>query len=282
VDTGSAHTALDVQKVTIMKKQKVYRRTRFTAEVLGQAYQSLRSAVGDEPYLSRTLYVETDEAKWNHDNEAEFFADYRRSTGTAYFWHTYSKAAAGLEVTAQLGYTEVSISAPDRSTIEAVFAIFEAALSASMVPEPPPAPKKKPTVFIGHGGSTLWRDLKDHLQDQHGYPVEAYETGSRAGHAVRDVLEEMLNKSSFAILVMTGEDETASGELRARQNVVHEAGLFQGKLGFNRAIALVENGVETFSNISGIQQIRFEVGQIRATFGDVLATLKREFDAEDV
>lgn len=265
-----------------MKKKKVYRRTRFSAEVLAQAYQSLRSAVGEEPYFSRTLYVEIDEAKWNHDNEEEFFADYRRSTGTAYFWHTYSRAVAGLEVTAQSGYTEVSISAPDRSTIEAVFAIFEAALSTSMVPEPPPAPKMKPTVFIGHGGSTLWRDLKDHLQEQHGYPVEAYETGSRAGHAVRDVLEEMLNKSSFAILVMTGEDETASGELRARQNVVHEAGLFQGKLGFNRAIALVENGVETFSNISGVQQIRFEIGQIRSTFGDVLATLKREFDAEDV
>ena len=265
-----------------MKKKKIYGRTRFSAEVLRQAYQALRSAVEEEPCFSRTLYVEPDEANWDHDNEEEFFADYRRSSGTAYFWHSYSKASAELNVTAHFGYTEVSIGAPDRSMIEAVFAIFEAVLSTSMVPEPPPAPKKKPTVFIGHGGSTLWRDLKDHLQDQHGYPVEAYETGSRAGHAIRDVLEEMLNKSSFAILVMTGEDETASGELRARQNVVHEAGLFQGKLGFNRAIALVENGVETFSNIGGIQQIRFEIGQIRVAFGDVLATLKREFDNEDV
>jgi predicted nucleotide-binding protein len=85
----------------------------------------------------------------------------------------------------------------------------------------------------------------------------------------------------FAILVMTGEDETTSGDMRARQNVVHEAGLFQGKLGFNRAIVLVENGVETFSNISGIQQIRFEPEQIRSTFGDILATLHREFDDKD-
>lgn len=265
-----------------MQKKKFYRRTRFSAEALGQAHDLLRSVVGEERYFTRKLYVELDGAKWTHDNEAEFFADYRRSTGTAYFWHMYSNGSAGLEVTAQSGYTEVSISAPDRSMIEATFAIFEEAFPTSVVPELPPAPKKKPTVFIGHGGSELWRDLKDHLQEQHGYAVEAYETGSRAGHAVRDVLQEMLNKSSFAILVMTGEDETASGQLRPRQNVVHEAGLFQGKLGFNRAIALVENGVETFSNISGVQQIRFEIGQIRATFGDVLATLKREFDAEDV
>ncbi len=85
------------------------------------------------------------------------------------------------------------------------------------------------------GRSGAWRDLKDHLHEEHGYRVEAYETGARAGHAVRDVVEDMLSANSFALLVMTGEDETASGEVRARQNVVHEAGLFQGRLGFNRA-----------------------------------------------
>jgi hypothetical protein len=262
-----------------MKKQKVYRRARFSVEVLGKASQTLREYVGEETCYSRTLDVEVDDAKWSHDNEVEFFADYRRSSSTAYFWHYYS--GFGLEVTAESGWTSVTVRAPDRSSVEVISAIFEDALSSSIMPEPPPEPKKKPTLFIGHGRSPFWRDLKDHLHEQHRYPVEAYETGSRAGHAVRDVLEEMLNKSSFAILVMTGEDETASGDIRARQNVVHEAGLFQGKLGFNRAIVLVENGVETFSNISGIQQIRFEPKQIRSTFGDVLATLHREFDDED-
>jgi hypothetical protein len=262
-----------------MEKEKIYGRARFSAEVLGQASQALRGYVGEETYHSRTLKVEVDDAKWSHDSEAEFFADYRRSSSAAYFWHHYS--GHGLEVTVQRGYTSVTVRAPDRSSIEAISAIFESTLSSSIMPEPPPEPKKKPTVFIGHGRSLFWRDLKDHLHEQHGYPVEAYETGSRAGHAVRDVLEEMLNKSSFAILVMTGEDETISGDMRARQNVVHEAGLFQGKLGFNRAIVLVENGVETFSNISGIQQIRFEPEQIRSTFGDILATLHREFDDQD-
>ena len=127
-------------------------------------------------------------------------------------------------------------------------------------------------MAAGFGG-----DLKDHLQDKHGYDVQAYEIGSRAGHTIRDILEEMLEESSFALLVLTGEDETKDGKLHARQNVVHETGLFQGKLGFSRAIVLLEDGTEEFSNIAGIQQIRFSKGNIKETFGDVLAVLKREF-----
>jgi predicted nucleotide-binding protein len=59
--------------------------------------------------------------------------------------------------------------------------------------------------------------------------------------------------------------------------VVHEIGLFQGRLGFNRAIVLLEDGVEEFSNIHGIEQIRFSKGNIRETYGEILATIKREF-----
>ena len=132
-------------------------------------------------------------------------------------------------------------------------------------------------VFIGHGSSSQWRDLKDHLQDKHGYEVEAYETGARAGHHIRDILDEMASKSSFALLVMTAEDEQPDGAFRCRQNVVHETGLFQGTLGFSRAIVLMENGVEEFSNIQGIQQIRYQESNIKETFGEVLATLRREF-----
>jgi predicted nucleotide-binding protein len=44
-------------------------------------------------------------------------------------------------------------------------------------------------------------------------------------------------------------------------NVVHEAGLFQGRLGFERAIILLEEGCKSFSNIEGLGQIRFPKGQ---------------------
>src|SRR5207245_7946870 len=102
---------------------------------------------------------------------------------------------------------------------------------------------------------------------------------SKRRHTKCDILEEMMKKSSVALLVLTGEDETADNKLLARQNVVHETGLFQGKLGFSRAIVLKEEGTEEFSNLAGIQQIRFSKGNIKETFGEVLAVLRREFNA---
>jgi predicted nucleotide-binding protein len=167
------------------------------------------------------------------------------------------------------------VEAPGRAQIERIFSVFDKDAERCRLPEIP-REEQHGKVFIGHGGNAQWEDLKDHLHEKHGYSIEAYEIGSRAGHTIRDVLEEMLEESSFALLVMTGEDETKDGKIRARQNVVHEAGLFQGRLGFNRAIVMLEEGTEEFSNISGIQQIRFAKGNIREAFGDVLAVLKRE------
>ena len=147
----------------------------------------------------------------------------------------------------------------------------------SRLPEPQKPKTPPPIVFIGHGRDEQWRDLKDHLREKHDYRIEAYEIGARTGHPIKDILEDILSKTSFAVLVLTGEDETSEGGLRARQNVIHEAGLFQGRLGFNRAIILLEEGAEEFSNIQGIEQIRFRKTNIKETFGEVLATLRREF-----
>jgi predicted nucleotide-binding protein len=79
---------------------------------------------------------------------------------------------------------------------------------------------------------------------------------------------------------LTGEDIHSDGEAHARENVIHELGLFQGRLRFTRAIALLEDGVHEFSNILGVNQIRFGRGRIRETFGDVVATIRREFTNE--
>ena len=167
--------------------------------------------------------------------------------------------------------------APQRLDIEGVFDVFEKNSMGSKLPLLPLPPPASPVVFIGHGRSLAWRELKDHLHEKHKIKIEAYECGARAGHAIRDVLKEMMTKSSFAILVLTGEDEQSDGLMRARQNVIHEAGIFQGRLGFARAILLLEEGVEEFSNVQGVQSIRFSKNNIKETFGEVLATLRREF-----
>ena len=140
---------------------------------------------------------------------------------------------------------------------------------------------KGPMIFIGHGQSPQWKDLKQHLQDLHNYQVQAYETGARSGHTIRDILEHMLHTSSFAILVLTAEDKMADGKYQARPNVIHETGLFQGVLGFSRVAVLLEDGTEDFSNLQGIHQIRYSKDNIRETYGDILATLRREFGANN-
>lgn len=243
----------------------------------------------DESCAPLSLVITVDGAEWDHDSFPEFAADYRRSRGDSRVM--FRGDALAVSVGAYGAYqgssdgktawgwrTRTSVSAASRATIESLFAIFESALSAAKrIPQPAPAKRAKPVLFIGHGRSAQWRDLKDHLHELHGYPVQAFESGARAGHTVRDVLEEMLSTSAFALLVLTAEDELADGTLRARQNVVHEAGLFQGRLGFRNTILLLEEGCEEFSNVQGIQQIRYSKGKIKETFGDVLATLSREF-----
>lgn len=131
-------------------------------------------------------------------------------------------------------------------------------------------------VFIGHGRSSIWRELKDFLEDQLGLLVDEFNRIPIAGIATTNRLSSMLDSAGIAFLIMTGEDEQADGQVRARENVVHEAGLFQGRLGFERAIIILEEGCEEFSNIAGLGQIRFPKGKIRAAFQDVREVLERE------
>lgn len=138
------------------------------------------------------------------------------------------------------------------------------------------APQLGSRVFIGHGGSPQWRELKDYVQDQLGVPVDEFNRVPTAGYSTIARLSEMLDSAAMAFLVMTAEDETPDGELRARQNVIHEVGLFQGRLGFDKAIVMVEEGCEGFSNIHGLTQVRYPEGNISAKFHEVRAVLERE------
>ncbi len=131
-------------------------------------------------------------------------------------------------------------------------------------------------VFIGHGRSRVWKDLKDYLHERLSLPWEEFNRESVAGHSTVDRLRTMLDGASFAFIVMTAEDDTIDGKKNPRLNVVHEAGLFQGKLGFEKAIVLLEDGCEDFSNIDGLGQIRFPAGNIEAKFEEIRKVLERE------
>jgi predicted nucleotide-binding protein len=130
-------------------------------------------------------------------------------------------------------------------------------------------------IFIGHGRSHQWLLLKDFLQDRLHLPWEEFNREPVAGYTTFERIEEMLSRARFAFLVMTGEDERPDGSLHARENVIHEAGLFQGKLGPKRAIILLEEGCEEFSNIVGLAQIRFPRGNIAAKFEEIRLVLEQ-------
>lgn len=131
-------------------------------------------------------------------------------------------------------------------------------------------------VFIGHGRSRLWRELKDFVQDRLRLPWDEFNREPVAGVTTVARLARMLDESSIALLVMTAEDELADGSRQARMNVIHEIGLFQGRLGFERAIVLLEEGCEEFSNIQGLGQIRFPKGNVSAAFEEVRRIMERE------
>ncbi len=131
-------------------------------------------------------------------------------------------------------------------------------------------------VFIGHGRSLLWRVLKDFIQDELGLPCDEFNRIPVAGTATVARLQQMLDQAAFAFLVLTAEDERIDGKVTARENVIHETGLFQGHLGFERAIIMLEEGCNEFSNIQGLTQLHFDSGKLEGQFEEVRRVLRRE------
>jgi predicted nucleotide-binding protein len=160
-----------------------------------------------------------------------------------------------------------------RQRIDHVRRIVE---SLEAVPQISKTPLFGKRVFIGHGRSPLWRELKDFLAERLGLAWDEFNREPVAGYATSERLDTMLSQAAFAFLVMTAEEEHRDSTVHARPNVIHEDGLFQGRLGFSRAIVLLEDGCSEFSNITGLSEIRFPRGDISARFEDCRRVLQRE------
>lgn len=131
-------------------------------------------------------------------------------------------------------------------------------------------------IFIGHGRSSVWYQLKAFLSDRLHLACDEFNAESAAGKTTVARLQECLDQASFAFLVMTAEDIHADSSYHARENVIHEAGLFQGRLGFARAIILLEEGCAQFSNIHGLTHIGFPKGNLDPAFESIRQVLERE------
>jgi predicted nucleotide-binding protein len=129
---------------------------------------------------------------------------------------------------------------------------------------------------LSHGHNELLKlKLKDFLQTKlKQTPVILAEQPNR-GLTIVEKLERASEECWFAIILMTKDDEQQGGGVRARQNVVHEIGFFQGKYGRKNVILLAERGVEVFSNISGIVRIEFDANH----FGEAFEGVRKEIEA---
>ncbi|AFM14199.1 TIR domain-containing protein [Turneriella parva] len=121
-------------------------------------------------------------------------------------------------------------------------------------------------VFVSHGRSPLWNEVERFVRTQLEIDVVILKDQVNRGRTVIEKLEEETDECHYAIIVMTAEDEQADGTIRARQNVVHEIGFFQGKFGRENVLVLRQDSVEEFSNIAGIVYEPFSGNNIQSTF----------------
>jgi len=152
-----------------------------------------------------------------------------------------------------------------RAAVERLGSAVESTPAAdSTVPRGESPSREK--IFIGHGRSKIYQELVLHLQGEWVAEVVFFESEDRTAQQITQVLETMLRGATVALIIMTGEDQQVGGAVRARQNVIHEAGLFHARLGFDRVALLKPSGVEKFTNMDGLIYVPLDEQNIEHSF----------------
>lgn len=129
-------------------------------------------------------------------------------------------------------------------------------------------------IFITHGRSGDWREVRDYVQREIGIEILELAQEPFQGRTILQKLDDESSKCGYAVIVMTGDDRLGD-EVRARENVIHEIGFFQGRYGFDRVCLLYEEGVNIPSNMHGLGYVHFPRGVVKAGFAD----LRKEIEA---
>ncbi|TGL86668.1 DNA-binding protein [Leptospira congkakensis] len=129
-------------------------------------------------------------------------------------------------------------------------------------------------IFISHGKSKDWIELQNFLTHQSRLETIELSQQANLGRTILQKLNEESKKCNYAIIVMSGDDTDPDGKAKARENVIHEIGFFQGTYGLDRVCILYEEGTSIPSNISGVVYIPYKHDEIKNTFLDLQKELK--------
>jgi sugar/nucleoside kinase (ribokinase family) len=134
-------------------------------------------------------------------------------------------------------------------------------------------------VFIAHGANPEWLAVQRFIETRFQVPVYSFESRSWGSRQVTEALSNYLERCSFAICVLTAENFGEGGLRQARQNVIHEVGLFQGRHGFDRVMMLVEEGCDFSPGAAGPYTVSFPSNGISETFYHLDKMIRQGFDS---
>ena len=111
-------------------------------------------------------------------------------------------------------------------------------------------------IFIVHGHDSGLKHEVARLVENQGLTAVILSEQANKGKTIIEKIEEYSDVSG-AICLFTADDfgrakNADSDNTRARQNVVLETGYFMGKLGRNRTVILMDEGIELPSDLSGM------------------------------
>lgn len=234
----------------------------FSSDALTAALHAFAEERGETAVDRLRLRIDRRQESWKLEHIEDFLVEYARGTDRA-------------SVHQQAGKWRFAFAISGGDSVLTVRLKTAAAVRRVLAPLERERLDRPFTVFIGHGRSPQWQALANHLREQHEIHVVSYETLSRFGQPASEVLEAAALSATVALLVHTAELESVDGTRHAVPNVAHETGLFSSRLGTDRAIVIREDSCHPFTNIAGLTQLRFADNNIRETFGDVVAALRR-------
>ena len=145
---------------------------------------------------------------------------------------------------------------------------------------------RRPNIFIASSteGIEVARAVKQNFDEEADVEIwneDIFKVNS-------NYLDTLLNRASFydyVIAVFTPDDEAIIREKQVkvtRDNVIFEFGLFLGRIGPKRSFFLLQEGVELFSDWSGIETAKFRVtDNLVAAVGNACNKIRREMQVAE-